>query len=64
MAMDFTICKILNTTREVFTDHDGRFFLRTVKLVDYPIPNDGLVGEILSLLHGDCRRLAQVVSDH
>jgi protocatechuate 3,4-dioxygenase beta subunit len=47
-----------------FTDHDGRFFLRAVKPVDYPIPNDGPVGEILSLFNRDCRRPAHVVSDH
>lgn len=46
------------------TDQDGRFFLKAVKPVDYPIPNDGPVGQILRLFNRDCRRPAHVVSGH
>ena len=46
------------------TDQDGRFFLKAVKPVDYPIPNDGPVGQILRLFNRDCRRPAHVVSEH
>ena len=47
-----------------FTDQDGRFFLKAVKPVDYPIPNDGPVGQILRLFNRDCRRPAHVVSGY
>lgn len=47
-----------------FTDRNGKFYLKGVKPVDYPIPNDGPVGEILSLFNRDCRRPAHVVSGH
>lgn len=30
------------------TDHDGRFWFRTVKMVGYPIPTDGVVGRLLA----------------
>jgi catechol 1,2-dioxygenase len=30
------------------TDADGRFWLRTVKMVGYPIPTDGVVGRLLA----------------
>jgi protocatechuate 3,4-dioxygenase beta subunit len=45
-----------------YSDHDGKFHLKAVKPVDYPIPNDGPVGQILSLFQRDCRRPAHVVS--
>ena len=44
-----------------FTEPNGSFYLKGVKPVDYPIPNDGPVGQILSLLNRDCRRPAHVV---
>jgi len=46
-----------------YSDRNGMFHLKAVKPVDYPIPNDGPVGEILSALKRDCRRPAHVVSD-
>ncbi|ABQ71654.1 intradiol ring-cleavage dioxygenase (plasmid) [Rhizorhabdus wittichii RW1] len=30
------------------TDEDGRFWLRTVKMVGYPVPTDGVVGRLLA----------------
>jgi protocatechuate 3,4-dioxygenase beta subunit len=44
------------------TDSNGNFYLKGVKPVDYPIPSDGPVGEILSLFNRDSRRPAHVVS--
>jgi protocatechuate 3,4-dioxygenase beta subunit len=44
-----------------FTDPNGKFCLKGVKPVDYPIPNDGPVGEILLHLNRDCYRPAHVV---
>ncbi|KUJ17019.1 dioxygenase [Mollisia scopiformis] len=43
-----------------FTDTSGKFYLKGVKPVDYPIPNDGPVGEILQLFNRDWYRPAHV----
>jgi len=45
-----------------FTDTSGKFHLKGVKPVDYPIPNDGPVGDILKLFNRDWYRPAHVVS--
>jgi catechol 1,2-dioxygenase len=38
----------MNLRGKFRTDVDGRFWLRTVKMVGYPIPTDGVVGRLLS----------------
>jgi len=37
----------MNLRGKFTTDADGRFWLRTVKMVGYPIPTNGLVGRLL-----------------
>lgn len=37
----------MNLRGKFTTDTDGRFWLRTVKMVGYPIPTDGVVGRLL-----------------
>jgi catechol 1,2-dioxygenase len=37
----------MNLRGKFTTDADGRFWLRTVKMVGYPIPTDGVVGRLL-----------------
>jgi catechol 1,2-dioxygenase len=37
----------MNLRGRFTTDADGRFWLRTVKMVGYPIPTDGVVGRLL-----------------
>lgn len=37
----------MNLRGKFTTDADGRFWFRTVKMVGYPIPTDGLVGRLL-----------------
>jgi catechol 1,2-dioxygenase len=37
----------MNLRGNFTTDEDGRFWLRTVKMVGYPIPTDGVVGRLL-----------------
>lgn len=37
----------MNLRGKFITDPDGRFFFRTVKMVGYPIPTDGVVGRLL-----------------
>lgn len=37
----------MNLRGKFITDADGRFWFRTVKMVGYPIPTDGLVGRLL-----------------
>ncbi len=37
----------MNLRGKFTTDADGRFWLRTIKMVGYPIPTDGLVGRLL-----------------
>ncbi|KIM92619.1 hypothetical protein OIDMADRAFT_46620 [Oidiodendron maius Zn] len=42
------------------TDYNSNFYLKAVKPVDYPIPNDGPVGTLLSLFNRDCHRPAHI----
>lgn len=37
----------MNLRGKFTTDRDGRFWFRTVKMVGYPIPTDGVVGRLL-----------------
>jgi catechol 1,2-dioxygenase len=37
----------MNLRGKLTTDEDGRFWFRTVKMVGYPIPTDGVVGRLL-----------------
>jgi catechol 1,2-dioxygenase len=37
----------MNLRGKFTTDRDGRFWFRTVKMVGYPLPTDGLVGRLL-----------------
>lgn len=37
----------MNLRGKFTTDSDGRFWFRTVKMIGYPIPTDGLVGRLL-----------------
>jgi catechol 1,2-dioxygenase len=37
----------MNLRGKLTTDADGRFWFRTVKMVGYPIPTDGVVGRLL-----------------
>ena len=37
----------MNLRGKFTTDADGRFWFRTVKMVGYPIPTDGVVGRLL-----------------
>lgn len=37
----------MNLRGKLTTDGDGRFWFRTVKMVGYPIPTDGVVGRLL-----------------
>jgi catechol 1,2-dioxygenase len=37
----------MNLRGKFTTDEDGRFWFRTVKMVGYPIPTDGVVGRLL-----------------
>ena len=37
----------MNLRGKFMTDTDGRFWLRTVKMVGYPLPMDGVVGRLL-----------------
>lgn len=37
----------MNLRGKFSTDEDGRFWFRTVKMVGYPIPTDGVVGRLL-----------------
>ena len=37
----------INLRGKFTTDADGRFWLRTVKMVGYPIPTNGIVGRLL-----------------
>lgn len=39
----------MNLRGKFTTDHDGRFWFRTVKMVGYPIPVDGVVGRLLKV---------------
>jgi catechol 1,2-dioxygenase len=39
----------MNLRGKFTTDADGRFWFRTVKMVGYPIPTDGVVGRLLEL---------------
>jgi catechol 1,2-dioxygenase len=41
----------MNLRGKFITDADGRFWLRTVKMVGYPIPTDGVVGRLLQAQH-------------
>ncbi|KIY04205.1 uncharacterized protein Z520_00898 [Fonsecaea multimorphosa CBS 102226] len=43
-----------------YTDRNGDFFLTGVRPVDYPIPSDGPVGDLLALLNRHCFRPAHV----
>jgi catechol 1,2-dioxygenase len=38
----------MNLRGKFATDSDGRFWFRTVKMVGYPIPTDGVVGRLLA----------------
>ena len=38
----------MNLRGKFTTDADGRFWFRTVKMVGYPIPIDGVVGRLLN----------------
>ena len=38
----------MNLRGKFTTDSDGRFWFRTVKMVGYPIPTDGVVGRLLA----------------
>jgi catechol 1,2-dioxygenase len=38
----------MNLRGKFTTDRDGRFWLRSVKMVGYPIPTDGVVGRLLA----------------
>jgi catechol 1,2-dioxygenase len=38
----------MNLRGKLTTDADGRFWFRTVKMVGYPIPTDGVVGRLLT----------------
>ena len=38
----------INLRGKFTTDADGRFWFRTVKMVGYPIPTDGVVGRLLA----------------
>jgi catechol 1,2-dioxygenase len=37
----------MNLRGKLVTDHDGRFWFRTVKMAGYPIPTDAVVGRLL-----------------
>ena len=37
----------MNLRGKFTTDADGRFWFRSVKMVGYPIPTDGVVGRLL-----------------
>lgn len=37
----------MNLRGKLTTDHDGRFWFRTVKMIGYPIPTNGVVGRLL-----------------
>ena len=39
----------MNLRGKLTTDADGRFWFRTVKMVGYPIPTDGVVGRLLGV---------------
>jgi len=39
----------MNLRGKFTKDEDGRFWFRTVKMVGYPIPTDGVVGRLLRL---------------
>lgn len=39
----------MNLRGKFMTDDDGRFWFTTVKMVGYPIPTDGVVGELLDV---------------
>jgi catechol 1,2-dioxygenase len=39
----------MNLRGKFTTDDDGRFWFRTVKMVGYPIPTDGVVGRLLAI---------------
>jgi catechol 1,2-dioxygenase len=39
----------MNLRGKFTTDADGRFWLRTVKMIGYPIPTDGVVGRLLGM---------------
>ena len=41
----------MNLRGKFVTDDDGRFWFRTVKMVGYPIPTDGVVGRLLRAQH-------------
>ncbi|MDB5704152.1 MAG: intradiol ring-cleavage dioxygenase [Sphingomonas bacterium] len=38
----------MNLRGKFTTDRDGRFWFRTVKMIGYPIPTDGVVGRLLT----------------
>jgi len=38
----------MNLRGKFMTDKQGRFWFRTVKMVGYPIPTDGVVGRLLA----------------
>ncbi|MBR0754345.1 catechol 1,2-dioxygenase [Bradyrhizobium jicamae] len=39
----------MNLRGKFTTDHDGRFWFRSVKMTGYPIPTDGVVGRLLKV---------------
>ena len=41
----------MNLRGKFTSDSDGRFWFRTVKMVGYPIPTDGVVGRLLAAQH-------------
>jgi protocatechuate 3,4-dioxygenase beta subunit len=44
-----------------YSDAEGKFFINGVRPVDYPVPYDGPVGIILSMLNRNAYRPAHVV---
>lgn len=45
-----------------YTDEQGKFYINGVKPVDYPVPFDGPVGDLLELLNRQAYRPAHIVS--
>ena len=45
-----------------YTDDQGKFYINGVRPVDYPVPFDGPVGDLLDLLNRQAYRPAHVVS--